>query len=424
MSSELPYIVALDLGVTHVTALVARMPVEGSPLEIVGMGQARNRGMRRGVIDNMELLVAAIKEAVAKCEDMADCRIHSAWISIPAASLHSVNASGRIAYTGVIGNSELAATLNQAKAQHLLTDHYLINAVPLGMLLDGQEDWIQHPQGLPVQRQIEGHYHLMMLPLSFMQNLDKAFKVAGVAIERLIINTLATSEVVLFKQERDGGVCLLDMGASITQIAVYLQNRLILSHTIPLGGDSVTSDIAQVLGISFERAEQLKISQGGVNAQHVRADQMIYLPPGPDGVTGGISRIELVTIMQARYQEILRKVRGVLEESGGLGVIAQGVVLAGQAARVPGLEEMARQQLGVSARLARPTNAVISQKDTRPTSLMDTSYLSPCGLLWYSQSKQRQLETPIEAEKVNPSGMKDVLLVPWRRLVDAMKKVI
>lgn len=422
MSNELPYIVALDIGVSHVTALVARTPQPDQPLEIVGMGKVANRGMNRLGIENMELMVAAIKQAVAMAEDMADCRIHSAWVSIPSPNLRSVNASGRIAHQGPITNTELATVLQQAKSQHLLADHYLINSVPLGMILDQQDQWVTNARGMTLQHQLEGHYHLMMLPLSYMQNLDRAVRTAGLIVERMTINILATSEVALVGQEQTGGVCLIDIGASMTQLAVYLEERLILSHTIMMGGQDVTHDIALLLKISDAEAEELKLTYSGVREEAVRRDQMIYISSGINSNHKiGISRVEVVSIMRQRYQAILREVRQVLTQSGGLDIIAHGIVFTGQGSRVEGLSELARQVLGVSARLARPDNIFILQQDHR-LKLADTSYLTAAGLLWYSQSKQRLLEHPTEDKTSMPVGVGRSLMTPWRRFVDYLKR--
>lgn len=131
--------------------------------------------------------------------------------------------------------TQIVRTLEMAKSSHLMPDHYLINAVPLGVAIDDQSDWVDHPVGMAATH-INGHYHLMMLPINTMQNLERAMKAAGVGIERMIVSSLATAEAVLLPDEREYGVCLVDIGAGTTNMAVYLEGRLILSHTIQRGG--------------------------------------------------------------------------------------------------------------------------------------------------------------------------------------------
>ena len=384
MNDTVPSVVAIDIGTHKVSVLVGRIHAPDK-IEVIGMAYAPNRGMSKGIIRNLDKVVASIKDAVAQAEDMADCRIHSAWIAIPSAELKSFNAFGRTPVMGdFISTTEIVRTLEMAKSSHLMPDHYLTNAVPLGVAIDDQDEWVDHPINMSGNF-IAGHYHLMMLPINTMQNLDKALKTAGIGVERMIISTLATSEAVLLKEEKEYGICMVDIGAGTTNIAVYLENRLILSHTFQIGGDNVTRDIASVMQTSTEQAENLKIRYGCVDLNAVKADHMIQIPG--IGVTPGMvkSRIELSEIIIARYEEIFERVREQLEQSGALAALLHGVVLTGDACQIEGAVSLARRILGVSAHLGNPPLNVDIVPEKRAL-LRRSIYATASGLLMYSQN--------------------------------------
>lgn len=422
MNDTVPSVVAIDIGTHKVSVLVGRIHAPDQ-IEVIGMAYAPNRGMSKGIIRNLDKVVASIKDAVAQAEDMADCRIHSAWIAIPSAELKSFNASGRTPVMGdFISTTEIVRTLEMAKSSHLMPDHYLTNAVPLGVAIDDQDEWVDHPINMSGNF-IAGHYHLMMLPINTMQNLDKALKTAGIGVERMIISTLATSEAVLLKEEKEYGVCMVDIGAGTTNIAVYLENRLILSHTFQIGGDNVTRDIASVMQTSTEQAENLKIRYGCVDLSAVKADHMIQIPG--IGVTPGMvkSRIELSEIIIARYEEIFERVREQLEQSGALGALLHGVVLTGDACQIEGAVSLARRILGVSAHLGNPPLSVDVVPEKRAL-LRRSIYATASGLLMYSQNAtpgDGGLDTD---DQDPPSWWKKYLVQPAESLLEKLRQLV
>ena len=422
MSDTPTSIVAIDIGTNKIAVLVGHVHAPDR-IEVVGMAYAPNRGMSKGVIKNMDKVVAAIKEAVAKAEDMADCRIHTAWVSIPSPELMSFNASGRTpVMNGTIGTTEVVRTLEMAKSSHLMPDHYLINAVSLGVAIDDQEEWVEHPVGMAA-RHINGHYHLMMLPINTMQNLERAMKGAGVGIERMIVSSLATAEAALLPDEREYGVCLVDIGAGTTNMSVYLDDRLILSHTLQRGGEHVTRDIAAVLQTTTEQAETLKIRHGCVDRAGIKPDQMIQVA-GVGAAAGlSVSRIELAEIIMARYEEIFESVRAQLEQSGAINILRHGVVLSGDASQIEGAVVLARRILGVQVHLGN-TPVSIDTAEERRSQLRRPLYATACGLLRYTQSdQQRMSDTDPDTERGQPV-MERLVLTPWRRLMDKLRQVI
>lgn len=422
MSDTVPSVVAIDIGTHKVSVLIGRIHAPDR-IEVIGMAHAPNRGMSKGTIRSLDKVVAAIKDAVSQAEDMADCRIHTAWVAIPSAELKSFNASGRTPVMNqTITTTEVVRTLEMAKSSHLMPDHYLTNAVSLGVAIDDHSDWVDHPINMSANF-ITGHYHLMMLPINTMQNLDKAMKNAGIGVERMIISTLATSEAVLLKDEKEYGVCMVDIGAGTTNVAVYLEGRLILSTTIQQGGEHVTRDIASVMQTSTEQAEILKIRHGCVDLSAVKPDQMIQIPGVGASIGMVKSRIELAEVIVARYEEIFEEIRQQLEDSGAINVLRHGVVLTGDACQIEGAVSLARRVLGVSVHLGNPPMVVDASSDLRPL-LRRSIYATASGLLMYSQNEQ-QRATEVGDESVSGDGVLQRYVVqPWQGLIEKLKQLV
>ncbi len=422
MNDTVPSVVAIDIGTQKVSVLIGRIHAPDK-IEVIGMAHAPNRGMSKGIIRNLDKVVAAIKDAVAQAEDMADCRIHSAWIAIPSAELKSFNASGRTPVMNqTISTTEIVRTLEMAKSSHLMPDHYLTNAVPLGVAIDDQNEWVEHPIHMSGNF-ITGHYHLMMLPINTMQNLDKALKTAGIGVERMIISTLATSEAVLLKEEKEYGICMVDIGAGTTNLAVYLENRLILSHTLQIGGEHVTRDIASVLQTSTEQAESLKIRYGCVDLSAIKPDHMIQIP-GIGTAPGMVkSRIELAEIIIARYEEIFEAVRQQLEQSGAIHALLHGVVLTGEACQIEGTVSLARRMLGVSAHLGNPPLCVDIVEEKRPL-LRRSIYATASGLLMYSQNEQQRDGEVDTASQAAPHWFQHYMVQPVQKVLEKLRQLV
>lgn len=422
MSDTVPSVVAIDIGTHKVSVLIGRVHAPDR-IEVIGMAHAPNRGMSKGTIRSLDKVVAAIKDAVSQAEDMADCRIHTAWVAIPSAELKSFNASGRTPVMNqTVTTTEVVRTLEMAKSSHLMPDHYLTNAVSLGVAIDDHPDWVDHPINMSANF-ISGHYHLMMLPINTMQNLDKAMKNAGIGVERMIISTLATSEAVLLKDEKEYGVCMVDIGAGTTNVAVYLEGRLILSSTIQQGGEHVTRDIASVMQTSTEQAEVLKIRHGCVDLNAVKPDQMIQIPGVGASIGMVKSRIELSEVIAARYEEIFDEVRQQLEDSGAINVLRHGVVLTGDACQIEGAVSLARRVLGVSVHLGNPPMVVDASNELRPL-LRRSIYATASGLLMYSQN-ELQRATEVGDEAVSGDGwVQQYFVQPWQGLIDKLKQLV
>jgi cell division protein FtsA len=399
MNEAVPSVVAIDIGTHKVSVLIGKVHAPDN-IQVIGMATARNRGMNKGKIVSLDKVITAIKNAVQEAEDMAECRVHSAWISIPSAEMKSFYASGRTPVENsehTITTSEVVRALELAKASHQTSDHYLVSAVPLGFELDDESEWVLNPIRMSAHS-MTGHYHLMMLPISTMQNLDRALKGANIGVEKMVVSALATAEASLLKDEREYGVCLLDIGAGTTNIAVYLDGRLAMTHTLQRGGEHVTRDIAAVLQTTTEEAERIKLLYGCVDLKVVKPEHMIQFQ-GIDGPQT-ISRIELTEIIIARYDEILGQVRQVLEGNGALQGLYHGVVLTGDASQIEGMISFSRKTLGVSAHLGNPPTQVNADEQNQ-AALRRSQYATASGLLMFSQSEtQDTIVEPDDSEKL------------------------
>lgn len=388
MNEAVPSVVAIDIGTHKVSVLIGKVHAPDN-IQVIGMATARNRGMNKGKIVSLDKVITAIKNAVQEAEDMAECRVHSAWISIPSAELKSFYASGRTPVENnehIITTSEVVRALELAKASHLTSDHYLVSAVPLGFELDDSAEWVQNPIRMSAHSMM-GHYQLMMLPISTMQNLDRALKGANIGVEKMVVSCLATAEASLLKDEKEYGVCLVDIGAGTTNIAVYLDGRLALTHTLQRGGEHVTRDIAAVLQTTTEEAERIKLLYGCVDLKVVKPDHMIQFQ-GIDGPQT-MSRIELSEIIIARYEEILTQVHHELQRNGAIHGLYHGVVLTGDATQIEGMVSLVRRMLGVSAHLGNPPVQVYAEEHNQ-AALRRSQYATASGLLIFSQSETQE----------------------------------
>lgn len=385
MSEAVPAIVAIDIGTYKVSVLIAKVHAPDH-IQVTGLATVRNRGMQKGKIVSLDKVIAAIKNAVAEAEDLAECRVNSAWVCIPCTELQSHYATGRVNIANHeqrIGTLDVSKALDLAKAGFMTPDHYLASAVPMGFELDGQTDWAQNPVDMSASQMV-GHYQLMMMPISTMQNLDRAMKAANITVEKMVVSSLASAEASLLKDEKEYGVCLLDMGAGITTLTVYIEGRLALVRTIQKGGEHVTRDIATVLQTTTDEAERLKLLHGCVDLSLIKPEQMIQIETinGPQT----ISRIELAEIIMARYEDILQQIQSELQATGAIHGLYHGVVLAGDACQIEGMVSLTRRMLGVSAHLGNPPTMVTADEKILP-SLRRSKYATAAGLLLFSQSE-------------------------------------
>ncbi len=378
-----PTLAAIDIGTHTVNVVIAHYFPEQQKFEVIGLASRDNLGMQQGYIVDLEKLSLSIQDAVQDAEDMANCDIHSAYVAIPSNGLQSDNVSGSCTVDGdYVSALDLAKAFEIAKTKCVQPNLYLVHALKLGVEIDSSEQWSEDPTGLSAKK-ITSHYHVMQMPISTMQNVEKVLKISNKEVEQTILSMVATSEAALRDSEKEHGVCLLDIGGSSIDVAIYIQGKLVHSQTIAMGGETVSKDIALKFNTSAGEAEKLKCKHGCLDMGRIKPDQTVLFYELSASQATTRTRLELSEVMVARYNEMLEPVYQAIADI--LGELNCGIVYTGGASQVEGIEVFLKQFFGIKRvhKYAHPVNVT-----AQPNILLDLqrmSYSTVCGLLMYSQ---------------------------------------
>ncbi|TBH21572.1 cell division protein FtsA [Thermus thermamylovorans] len=346
-------IAGLDVGTSKVTTVIGELAPDGV-LDIIGEGTAPSQGLRRGVVVNLERTTEAIRQSVHQAERVAGVKVERAVVGVGGSHLKSVTSHGLAAIRRgqSISEADVERAIEQAKAYPFDGELELLHALPLEFKVDGQEG-IKDPVGMAGVR-LEVDVHLVAAGRGPLANLRRAVEEAGLEIEALVAQTLASGLGTLGPEEEHMTVLLLDVGGGTTEVAVFRESRLAHSTVLPLGGDHVTQDIAQLLKIPFEEAERVKRKYGAALPE--LADPELVLEINQEGGSlGEVPAPELARIIRPRLREILHLARQSVDEAmGPLEIRVNRVVLTGGTALLRGFDLLARQQLGLPVRLGRP----------------------------------------------------------------------
>jgi len=350
-------IVGLDIGTSKVVAIVAAIEPEATDpdkrLEIIGLGSCPARGMKRGVVVNIESTVQAIQRAVEEAELMAGCQIHSVYAGIAGSHIQSLNSSGTVAIKDQeVTQSDIDRVLDGAKAMPLPADHQLLHALAQEYVIDQQEG-IREPIGMSGVR-LEAKVHLITGAVSAVQNISKCIKRCGLGVDGIILEQVASSYSVLSQDEKDLGVCLVDIGGGTTDIAIFIDGAIKHTAVIPIAGDQMTNDITIVLRTPRQFAEEIKMKYASALSQLVREDEVIEVPSVGDRPPRQMSRQRLAAAMESRYEELLELVQAELRRSGYEELLAAGVVLTGGSSKMEGVIELAEEVFHLPVRLGLP----------------------------------------------------------------------
>jgi cell division protein FtsA len=382
LRSEKSLVVGLDLGTSKVSVLVAESN-PGDLLEIIGHGYAPNRGIKRGVIVDIEATVDAITKAVRDAEAMASCEIRSVMCSIGGNHVRGQNSQGVVAIRDrEVTDYDVERVLEAAKAQPIGSEQKLLHPLPQEYLIDDQ-DGIRFPIGMSGVR-LEARVHLLSASQAATQNVQKCVARAGLQIDQLVVQPLASSISVLTEDEKDLGVLLVDIGAGTTDIAVWSKGALRYTAVLPVAGDQVTSDIAVALRTPTPNAEEIKVKYACALASLTKPDENIQVPSVGDREPRRLARQVLAEVVQPRYDELLNMVLGELRRSGLENLIPAGVVLTGGAARIEGLIDLAEEVFQVPVRLGLP-QGITGLSDI----CQNPSFASGAGLLLFGQQQNR-----------------------------------
>lgn len=379
---ERDLIVGLDIGTTKVVALVAEISLDGS-LNIIGRGSHPSRGLKRGVVVDIESTINSLQRAIEDAELMADCHIHSAYTGIAGSHICSLNSHGIVAIREheVIA-SDIERVIDAAKAVAIPADQKILHVLPQEFTIDEQEG-IREPIGMSGVR-LESRVHMVTGSASAAENIVKCVQRCGLEVADVILEQLASSYAVLSDDEKDLGVCLVDIGGGTTDIAVYTNGAIRHTAVIPIAGDQVTNDIAVALRTPTQAAEHIKVNHATVSSQAAGRSDFVELPSVGGRPGRNLSRKVLAEIVEPRYDELLLLIKAELQRSGFIDIIPAGIVLTGGAAKMDGIIELAESVLNMPARLGLPHN-ISGQEDI----VSDPIYATAVGLLVYGLQQQQ-----------------------------------
>lgn len=353
MSRNEDLIVGLDIGTTKICAVVGARTEKG--VDIVGIGMSPSRGLRKGVVVDIDSTVESIKSAVEEAELMADCEISSVYVGIAGGHIRGFNSHGVVAVKdGEVSESDVKRVIEAAKAVAIPMDREVIHVLPQEFIIDDQ-DGIREPLGMSGIR-LEGKIHIVTAAVTSAQNLVKCANRAGLNVIDIVLEPLASAEAVLTRDERDLGVCLIDIGGGTTDIAVFSDGSIKHTSVLSLGGYHLTNDIAIGLRTPFDEAERIKKKYGVAAARFLPTDDYIAVPSVGGRQPHEISRKFLCEIIEPRLEEILVLARNELVKAGLQGKIPCGVAITGGSAALEGITELAEEVFEAPVRRGVPCN--------------------------------------------------------------------
>jgi cell division protein FtsA len=348
-------VVALDIGTSKVACLVAELAPDGA-LEILGMGSHESKGLKKGVVVNIEATVAAIQRALEEAELMADCKIGAAYVGIAGSHIRSFNSTGMVAVKDrEVGALDVDRALETARAVNIPTDQQILHVLRQEFIIDGQED-VREPIGMSGVR-LEVKVHIVTGAVSAAQNIIKCVRRCGIEVQDLILQPLASSRAVLSEDEKDLGVCLLDIGGGTTDIAVFTHGAIRHTAVVPIAGDQITNDIAMALRTPTADAEAIKVRHGVALRQLADPNQMLEVPGIGERGARSLSRQTLAEVIEPRVEELYSLVQQVLRESGFEELLSSGVVLTGGSAVMRGMVELGEEIFHMPVRIGAPRYA-------------------------------------------------------------------
>ncbi|MEP1470682.1 MAG: cell division protein FtsA [Halieaceae bacterium] len=345
-------IVGLDIGTSKVVSIVGEIGVDGD-IEIVGIGSHPSKGMKKGVVVNIESTVQSIQRAVEEAELMAGCQIHSVFVGIAGSHIRSLNSHGIVAIRDrEVYALDLERVIDAAQAVAIPADQKVLHILPQEYVIDNQEG-IKEPMGMSGVR-LEAKVHLVTCAVNAAQNIEKCIRRCGLEVEEIILEQLASSYSVLTDDERELGVCLVDIGGGTTDIAIFTEGSIRHTGVIPIAGDQVTNDIAMALRTPTQHAEEIKIKYACALTQLAGADETIKVPSVGDRPPRDLSRQSLAEVVEPRYDELFTLVQAELRRSGFEDMVPAGIVLTGGTSKMEGVMELAEEIFHMPVRVGYP----------------------------------------------------------------------
>ena len=346
-------LVALDIGTSKIVAIVAEVTPDGA-LEILGLGQHPSKGLKKGVVVNIEATVTGIQRALEEAELMADVKIRDVLTGIAGSHIKSFNSHGMVAIKDKeVSQFDVDRVVETARAVNIPMDQQILHILTQEFIIDGQED-VREPVGMSGVR-LEVKVHIVTGAVSAAQNIMKCVRRCGLEVRDLVLQPLASAIAVLSQDEKDLGVCLVDIGGGTTDIAVFTGGAIRHTAVIPIAGDQITNDIAMALRTPTKDAEDIKMAHGCALRQLASVNDMIEVPGVGDREPRQMSRQTLAEVIEPRVEELYSLIQRELRASGFEELLSSGIVLTGGSASMQGMVELGEEVFHMPVRLGVPT---------------------------------------------------------------------
>ena len=375
-------IVGLDIGTSKVVAIVGQSSADGT-MEIVGIGSQPSRGMKKGVVVDIEATVRSIQRAVEEAELMAGCHIHTVYAGIAGSHVRSLNSHGIVAIRDrEVAQADIDRVIDAAQAVAIPADQKTLHVLPQEYVVDNQEG-VREPIGMSGVR-LEAKVHLVTCAVNAAQNIEKCVRRCNLEVDDIILEQLASAHAVLTEDERELGVCIVDIGGGTTDIAIFTEGAIRHTANIPIAGDQVTNDIAMALRTPKQHADEIKIKYACALSQLAGADETIKVPSVGDRPPRTLSRQNLAEVVEPRYDELFTLIQAELRRSGFEDLIPGGIVLTGGSSKIEGAVDLAEEIFHMPVRLGSP-QGISGLIDV----VKNPIYSTAVGLLLYGQRMEK-----------------------------------
>jgi len=382
-------IVGLDIGTSKVVAIVGE--ISNDEIEIIGLGSSRSRGLKKGVVVNIESTVHSIQRAIEEAELMAGCEIHSVFAGIAGSHIRSLNSHGIVAIRdNEVAMGDVDRVIDAARAVAIPADQKILHILPQEFVIDHQEG-VKEPIGMSGVR-LEAKVHIVTGAVSAAQNIIKCVRRCGLEVDDVILEQLASSYAVLTEDEKELGICLVDIGGGTTDIAVFTDGAIHHTAVIPIAGDQVTNDIAVALRTPTQHAEDIKVQYACALTQLANPEETIDVPSVGERPSRRLARQTLAEVVEPRYEELFTLIQAELRRSGFEDLIAAGIVLTGGSSKMEGVVELAEEIFHMPVRIGIPQH-VSGLVDV----VKNPIYSTGVGLLLFGRKQMQEGFSPLRA---------------------------
>jgi len=352
MSSKSNIIVGLDIGTSTVSVVVSEVD-QDSKIRVLGVGQAPSLGLRKGVVINIESTVESITKAVNEAESASGVEISSVYTSVGGAHIKSFNSQGVVAVRSKeVTDTDIDRVIEAAKAVAIPEDREILHVLPQDFIIDGQ-DGIKEPLGMSGVR-LETRVHIISGSIASAQNVVKCANRCGLSVKDIVVSALAASEVIVSNEEKDLGVCMLDIGGGTSDLIIFHRGSVKHTAVIPVGGSHVTSDIASGLRSPIISAEEIKIKHGMADSTQIRSDEIVEVPSTGGRAPRVLSTQVLSEIIKPRIEEIFNLVNDEIYRAGCSEFLASGIILSGGGSSLRGIADLAQNYFNLPIRIGIP----------------------------------------------------------------------